>query len=316
MSVLLLGNGLNRCLNGYPSWDGLLDSIAREFYCDLDDEKGAILKYDLMLCTAYGNYAPDTVRLKLKALLNVLNCDSPSPEEIDLFCSVLDSGVKTILTTNFDYNIETALLHCKGRERPGNDTKVKYPNEIRKSNRRHNVIGDVRIHHVHGELNYPRSICLGITKYVENLSKIRELLSGPKTEADKMLDRETIDSKVILGERKSIKTWAEYLFNQDVYIVGLGLSPQEIDLWWLLLRRAQLMSKAPASQRPTNKVIYYALEEDGHAINRASLDALNIQVRPRHVRNGEWADEYRSIFRDIAIIEGRGEFSALDLSTS
>ena len=35
-------------------------------------------------------------------------------------------------------------------------------------------------------------------------------------------------------------SWAELFFNSDVYIAGFGMDFSEIDVWWLLTKRARI----------------------------------------------------------------------------
>lgn len=61
MSAILLGNGLNRCLKNYPSWDDLLQGIESEFFSKLGPTVNSLLKYDAILCEAKGRYSNDSV---------------------------------------------------------------------------------------------------------------------------------------------------------------------------------------------------------------------------------------------------------------
>lgn len=107
MSAILLGNGLNRCLKNYPSWDDLLQGIESEFFSKLGPTVNSVLKYDAILCEAKGRYGNDSVSKRVLDCLNCLDTPQTAIDKSDVFVSILDSGVKTILTTNYDHNLES-----------------------------------------------------------------------------------------------------------------------------------------------------------------------------------------------------------------
>ena len=85
MSAILLGNGLNRCLKNYPSWDDLLQGIESEFFSKLGPTVNSLLKYDAILCEAKGRYSNDSVS---KRVLDCLNClDTPRLQSKNLIIS-------------------------------------------------------------------------------------------------------------------------------------------------------------------------------------------------------------------------------------
>ena len=104
--------------------------------------------------------------------------------------------VKTVLTTNYDHNLETAITVCPSAPYANEVPQSVHRYETVASNKRHTRIADITIHHVHGELKYPKSICLGITKYVDNLVKTIELLSCDVVDASSTNLQRLIDEKV------------------------------------------------------------------------------------------------------------------------
>lgn len=304
MGTLLLGNGLNRCLEGFPSWDSLLTDVSNEFFCNVGDEDEPLLKYDMLLCQAKSEYGHDDVKSKLMGLLASLNRPGLNSEDLDFIAAVQECGLKTILTTNFDYNLEEAFERSQSSSQAGKKRVLKYSNEVRKSNIRRNEIGDITIHHIHGELDFPQSICLGMTRYVENLSRIRELLSCSKEDKDGKVYQLPIDEAIFAEEKRSRKTWAELFLNDDVYIVGLGLTSSELDLWWLLIRRAQLMARGDEKTCPNNRIVYFPLIPEGEAsFNSARFDVLHVETKHFIVANNDWRGAYRRIWDCISSME-------------
>ena len=314
MSAILLGNGLNRCIEGYPSWESLLRTLGNEFFYSIGRESNPLLQFDMMMCNAYREHGEGDSEFRLWQLLKELNIENLTPDDADFLASVAASGVKTILTTNYDYNLENALFYCPWSPYRDNELVNKYQFEHVASDKRHALIGDLEIHHIHGELNYRKSICLGITKYIDNLAKTMELLSFDDSEMPATnLQRLIVEE--VFSRTGWKKTWAELLFNTDIYIVGLGLSEAELDLWWLLMRRAQLLSYKEFQGKITNHIYYFSLTE-GDAADTSSLEALGITVKPFSVIDGNWKGAYRDVWNEIYRMENRGMSDVTQLTVS
>lgn len=304
MSAILLGNGLNRCLKNYPSWDDLLQGIESEFFSKLGPTVNSLLKYDAILCEAKGRYSNDSVSKRVLDCLNCLDTPQTAIEKSDYFVSILDSGVKTILTTNYDHNLENALIHGASSPLFGKQVEEHYTFETRASDKRNKAIGDLEVHHIHGEISYPKRICLGITKYIDNLAKTMELLSDGESSQDVSSLGRLIDLNVLTRGPGWKKTWAELFFNSNIYIVGLGLSSDELDIWWLLMRRAQLLADRDMNGIITNRIIYFPLISEDEQRDFSPFDALHVECEPCKVIAGNWEKAYCKIWEEIRRLEG------------
>jgi hypothetical protein len=80
------------------------------------------------------------------------------------------------------------------------------------------------------------SICLGYEHYIGVVEKLRnELHSKQNNEIHKMKIKQ-----ILYGESPQLNTWGEQFYTSDIDIIGLDLSNDEIDLWWLITHRAYL----------------------------------------------------------------------------
>lgn len=235
--------------------------------------------------------------------MNCLDTPQAAIENPNLFDSILDSGVKTILTTNYDYNLENALIHGASSPLFGKQVEEHYTFETRASDKRNKVIGYLDIHHIHGELAYPKSICLDITKYIDNLAKTVELLSDGESSQDVSSLGRLIDLNVLTKGPGWKKTWAELFFNTNIYIVGLGLSSDELDIWWLLVRRAQLLADRDIGGKITNRVIYFPLITEDEQCDLSPFDVLHVECEPCKVIDGNWEKAYFKIWEEIRRLE-------------
>lgn len=308
MSAILLGNGLNRCLEGYPSWDDLLCEISSEFFSRVGAEVNALLRFDAIMCEVKRDHGEATTNSELTELLKRLDRPALTDEDVDFLCAITASRVDTVLTTNYDYNLERALQKRLAPSSSETEPHISWPQETSGSDKRHHIVGDVKIHHIHGELDCPNSICLGITKYIDNLAKTMDLLSGEQPSQSGATLRKLIDSNVFTSQPGWKKTWAELLFNSDIYIVGLGLTPEELDIWWLLMRRAQLLSYRELESQIRNRIYYFSLFEKGKEKPDAKpFEALHVIVKPCEVISGDWQGAYRSVWKEISKLDSRNE---------
>jgi len=138
-----------------------------------------------------------------------------------------------------------------------------------------------------------KTITLGFDQYCGSLSKLNNYLKG-KYESDKGVKCElSIQKKCKIAEKmrnagkmqitkktqivkqakyKKLKlfdglSWAELFFRSNIYIVGFGMSFSEIDIWWLINKRARIYNEVKLS----NKIYYlyngqYDKNEDIHEI--------------------------------------------------
>ena len=308
MSAILLGNGLNRCLEDYPSWDDLLREISSEFFSGIGEDVNPLLRFDAIMCEVKRDYGEATTNSELTELLKRLDRPALTDEDVDFLCAITASGVDTVLTTNYDYNLERALQKRLVPSSSETEPHISWPQETSGSDKRHHVVGDVKVHHIHGELDCPNSICLGITKYIDNLAKTMDLLSGEQPSQSGATLRKLIDSNVFTSQPGWKKTWAELLFNSDIYIVGLGLTPVELDIWWLLMRRAQLLSYRELESQITNRIYYFSLfEKDKDKPDAKPFDALHVTVKPLEVISGNWQGAYRNIWKEISKLDNRNQ---------
>lgn len=131
--------------------------------------------------------------------------------------------------------------------------------------------------HVNGMVRYHRSIKMGLSQYMGNVDRSREMI-GQRYK------------KVHLSESfAGTKTWLDILFNRSVFIFGLGLDESEVFLRWLLIERARYYRRYPEEQKPG---WYLAREGEDLKGKEFFLSALGIQV----LNLSEYEDIYKHIW--------------------
>ena len=226
-SALLIGNGLNRCYENAIPWDKLLQSIANEYTVSFNANNPFPLEFESIAnqILAQDNRKSKDVYSELKGRIAQMVCGQmPVSDSLhELF--VRDIPLDCILTTNYDYMLERAFY---GDSRP--EPKSKDNSETKYSLFRFAKYAEKSFYHIHGEANYRESLCLGYEHYAAYLAKMREYLKAKPELAQRI-------SGCALPEKRS---WIDLFFTHDIYIVGLKLDTNEIDLWWLLTYRAYL----------------------------------------------------------------------------
>lgn len=123
-----------------------------------------------------------------------------------------------------------------------------------------------------------------------------ELLSDGESSQDVSSLGRLIDLNVLTRGPGWKKTWAELFFNSNIYIVGLGLSSDELDIWWLLMRRAQLLADRDMSGKIANRIIYFPLITEEGRRDFTPFDVLHVECEPCKVIDGNWK---KDILQDL-----------------
>lgn len=156
-----------------------------------------------------------------------------------------------ILTTNFDNKFQKSLnldfYMMRGKSRTNNENIKQdgftdfYPWECYYSDREIlNSLDGFAIWHINGMIKYHRSIKLGLSHYMGNVSRAFRYIKG---------DERHIYQGKNQSFWKGYNTWLHIIFNRDLFIVGLGLKESEVFLRWLLIERAKYYKKFPSRKK-------------------------------------------------------------------
>ena len=261
-SVLLVGNGLNRCMGDTNTWlnailhltkdDGILDSdkdmnySIRATVTTDENEEDRWTKYATLFGKEF-NYIDNPL---LKDLLQI--------------------PFDAVLTTNYTYELENAL----DKNYPQSDHKEdwacttaayintgKQPDSVRLLNtfnclKNEDNNHNVEIWHIHGEVREPCSMILTHEEYGR---LVYELVAR---EQDKQ------ESSII-----SFDSWIDYFIYGDLYVLGQGIDFAEFDLWWLLSRRHREGNRA-------GKAFFYGPQENGKVFTKIedALDQIGMKI--------------------------------------
>ena len=260
-AVLLVGNGLNRCMGDTNTWlnailrltkdDGILDSDK-----DMNYSIRATVTTDENEADRWTKYA-ELFGKEFKYIDNYL------------LKNLLQIPFDAILTTNYTYELENALdpsyVSSNDKEKYACTTAESYtpvekqPDSVRllnTFNRIPNGTRDMNIWHIHGEVREPSSMILTHEEYGR---LVYELVAN---EHDKQ------ESNII-----SFDSWIDYFIYGDLYVLGQGIDFAEFDLWWLLSRRHREGDRA-------GKAIFYSPQEKGKPFTKIedALDQIGMKI--------------------------------------
>lgn len=295
-STILFGNGLNNLSKNPLPWTALLDKIKGS----TNFVNGQLPNTMIYERAIFENHTKKDIRQTELHIKNSIAEILFSIETNEFYNLLFDLKCKNYLTTNYDYAFKNAILEMENFKSYNQSTEDIY------SIRRQTAILDnkqnerCRIWNIHGEINVPISIMLGLDHYCGSVSKLDAYIKGNYEFQE---NRETIKVKTITTKLKENqfdnRSWAELFFNSDVHILGLSLDYSETDLWWILTKRARILNEEKTSTLIKNKIYYY----DRHLSDEKEglLKSLNVTViKPKEDDNKiSWTEYYTNTIKEI-----------------
>ena len=256
--TLLVGNGLNRCLQEDYSWKKVLDSISAQAKIQPPSGSQFPLEFEKMarqFAETQEEYANPFDELKRIVCKSIQDIDFKPGE---LHESLLGIPCESVITTNYDYNLERTW----GRS----FWELPKPRE-QYLRHRTSVINGVSFYHPHGIVTKPASLCLGYQRYASYIAKLHEELVSTKSGS---VDNEALGNinqriDLLLMGYDEPSTWEELFLCNDVAILGFGLDFCEIDFWWLISLRSfwQINKRDSSIALPDNEIFFYDCCETG-----------------------------------------------------
>ncbi|MBR6941466.1 MAG: SIR2 family protein, partial [Clostridia bacterium] len=194
----------------------------------------------------YGLVAPMTLRAKLIADGDIKVALDSAPSryygslENDMLRAdlrlILNAGFDDIITTNYDYRLETAATESERISKYYLDKNARNTEKGKKVEPKYLIHSyqnvpfngkNNRIWHIHGEAKKQDSMILSLYYYSNLLSRIIDYSRKRGNSYTELQCK---------GVSPDIKSWIDAFILGDVYVLGFGFDYSEIDLWWLLER--------------------------------------------------------------------------------
>jgi len=264
MNTILFGNGLN-LLSNNDKWDSLVKTIETE---TSESKIPNTMQFDVKLYSLKQFTVDSEKQLKKAICKEMKNYNSN-----DIYDMIAELHFENYITTNYDFTIQPALMKA------GYDVRHGYHKETIYSINRFveyedDSANNKKVWYIHGELNRPNSIMLSYKHYCDYTGKIIEYINNSCWSEESEI------------EYTKIQSWVDLFFCSNIYIMGLGLYYEEIDLWWLLSYRKRLKKLNPSLC--TNQIIYFGECGPG---KKELLNALGVEVVSSSQK--EYIDKYK-----------------------
>ncbi len=285
-AVLLVGNGLNRCMGDDTTWDNAILKLAKD---DAILDKIKRLDYSIRATVTADE---DNIK-RWQRYVKLFDIDFKYFDN-PLLKNLLRVPFDAVLTTNYTYELENALDENFPRSdhkgdwactTAANITTGKQPDSVRllnTFNRLKNEDGkDVDIWHIHGEVRDPASMILTHEEYGRLV-----------TELVREEDRENNEGEILFD------SWQDYFVYGDLYILGQGVNFAEFDLWWMLSRRRR-------EKTGHGRTIFYAPQQADKRLTRIeeALDQIGVKIDNCGItlplKDTRANEELNQIFRDF-----------------
>lgn len=254
--ILLVGNGMER-KSGQKEWSELLKLLIADDSFQLTKELQENIPFPL-LYQLLSTRLPAPAHLSSKDILDeekrLANAMQTLKNRSNVFLDQLPMlDADHIMTTNYSYCIEKAFFpnqdftnqRVRGQHRFCLAKKKGSNAPLRECNYRlhsgylaQSESRKTGIWHIHGECFTPRGIILSHDRYGRLLQRIESIC-----------DNQRYSKTAREASVKQYTSWPELFLQADVYVLGLGLEPNEFDLWWLIRRKQR--------ERYSSGSIYY-----------------------------------------------------------
>ena len=278
--VLLLGNGILRLAQGVD-WNTLIAPLnTRRVPEPVLDQLPMSMKPETM----YGTRFEHISRHISDALLQAEPCVSPQLERL------LALDFDCILTTNYTYEIEQTLAGARW-VKSGRRGSFAYCGEGHP--KQHNlqccylVNGpggrQIPVWHVHGDACRSASLVLSYHSYVRAASHLFDYSRNRKN----LYWESQQEARPIAPQ-----SWFDWFLCGDVYSVGFGWNPCEVDLWWASERKSR--EKADVGRH-----VAYFPDDRGQYAQMEMLRAMGAEVCVMPQEGRSFHAVYDAITEDI-----------------
>ncbi len=275
-NTIIFGNGINRLSAKNISWGHLLDVIkgSRKF-------NDALLP-NTMIYERIILERPDThddvlynefeVKKEISELMKNI-------EPTEIYSELFKLNAQNYLTTNYDYAFIDSIKDLKEVVLPIYEYSTEDVYSIRRLKRIPNTNQHTKYFwQIHGEIRKPATIMLGLDHYCGSIGKIDSYIKGwyRHVQEGKTIEEPSIENK-FKNNSFNNSSWVELFFTSNIHIIGFTLDYSEIDLWWIINKRARLKRSKNLEKKIKNKITYYCNEIDDQ--KKGLLASLDIEVQ-------------------------------------
>ncbi len=284
---VLFGNGINRVSNDSNSWRDLLDRLMGNHQFDIEDLPNTMVYEQIFMNKYKQPHISKSDELSIKVKIAETLAEQNTNQ---LFDSLASLNVEHYLTTNYDYTFQKSLSVKPELL----STEEIY--SLRRKRRYELLDGKNKyLWNIHGEIDLPKTIMLGLDHYCGSLSKLDAYVKGRYKH---IVDGKTVEVTPMIDKLKRKEfcntSWIDLFFNTNVHILGLSLDYSETDIWWVLNKRARLQLNNKSVE---NEIYFYC---DGITEEkRKLLNSFGVVVVEEPVLNDGYESMYQKQIQKI-----------------
>lgn len=252
--AILFGNGLNRLGDDNPSWEKILESLKSTNPFKSDNLPNTLIYDRIML----GQYLDRTNFIDIEnAMKSEIADQLKLILPVSIYNDLYDLRAHNYLTTNYDNVFIQSINSIYAPVISNLSTEDLYSVRRQKL-----IIGnsrrETRLWNLHGAIDKPASIMLGLDHYCGYIGKLDSYVKG-KYEYIKKQEKVSELSMIDKIQRNNFSgsSWVELFFNSDIHILGFSLDFVEIDIWWIIDRRARMKKYREVDGMIKNKIYFY-----------------------------------------------------------
>lgn len=290
-NCILFGNGFNLLIGkAYPSWNDLI----------CGSEEGAAitsasypLRYEVAMA-GKSKKAKDKSKIRiqteLKEIVRKILTDEDS--DIELYEKIAEMKFSDYLTTNYD-NFLYRFFQLRKNYKLKEQDRTEHAYNVRRRYVISNGERTISIWNIHGDVENFKSMVIGynhycgciwkLTNYIKGDKYIYKRSDGQEDLIKKPIAQRLFDGVIVDEKRKDIHTWADQFFTENIHIIGLSLSFDEMDIWWLLYHRLHVITKDKTKIK--NKIYYYDILFDSDKTKALQAFGVTVvHVEPEYIR--------------------------------
>lgn len=282
-NVVFFGNGLNRISDGDVGWSTLLKKcVSNQNYSD-------IVPYTLQYENGIFAQLSKKRESKIKETIakRVSGCNTN-----EVYEKLVDLCVEDYVTTNYDHAFDKALLKSGYNLCESRSFEKRYSIYRCRIYQKNGGV-QKRVWAIHGDCEKPRTLILGHEQYVGQLRKINLLLNKAY-----MTKNVGWDFSALYKEC----SWIDFFFNANVYFIGFGLPYEEMDIWWLLVKRGKIKAQHQEVHLK-NRIYFYEVvdRDDNRYLDKKNLLESMFVVYEHFEKEdkNEYIELYEAIIENI-----------------
>lgn len=307
--TILFGNGINRLIRNNISWEELLDNIKdkRKFK---DDLLPNTMIYERILLERL-NLNKDILEDEFEVKQDISRLlEDIQPNEI--YIEIFNSNSSHFITTNYDYGFIKSIKDLPEINLPIQEFSTEDVYSIRRLKEiKNKKQQEKNFWQIHGEIRKPATIMLGLDHYCGSIAKINNYIKGlyQYQKDGKTITEDSIEDKFVKRSFNN-SSWIELFFISNIHIIGFNFDYCEIDLWWVITKRARMKKNQKKKVEIRNEIHFYCNEINDQ--KKSLLESMYIIVHVLELpdstleTSGIYVNHYRELLNLINRKSPRG----------